>query len=438
MSPEAFSRQYSKSFSLLERNDLYYSSYVYIKKAILNRENPSPKKVEKVIDLIHPTLFIYDSELDKLRNFKSALDFPVGVRAFFRNDYDTALKRLSGVDKKHSLYIESSYLLGILSLIKKEPKKAGYHFNECAKSSYKKDKNILKSEAYIYTFRNRCKQAMARVLYSEKKFELAMKILNTVRKTDYLWPRLLLDKAWTYYHMNENARALGTVISYNSPALKRFTTPEARYLQALMYFEMCYYEKTESISSDFNQHVWANRNIFRKNSDKKLLKLILAKKVPKNPKDQILYYYLKGFKKDTRYMNYMKSTRLLRREIRKLEKLKKQKKLSIAQVLLNHNNTYRRIMLKDFVDFLQTVVEDNYNQITKMKRAFTKIELMLSIVKRQRLKSNKPLNISEKKKRLPLSEIPNTSDKFIWDFQGGYWADELGDYAVALKNRCSK
>lgn len=37
-----------------------------------------------------------------------------------------------------------------------------------------------------------------------------------------------------------------------------------------------------------------------------------------------------------------------------------------------------------------------------------------------------------------LSNIADIEEKFIWDFRGGFWADELGDYAVALKNRCGQ
>ena len=426
---------FSKTFRLLKRNDLNYSSYVFIKKAVLNREALPTRQVEDVIDHIHPTLFIYDEELDKLKNFKSILDFPVGVRAFFQNDYSSAWKRLRGIKSDNNMYIESNYLLGLISLIKNKSKTAATFFTRCAQSSYNKKENSLKSEAYIGTFRNRCKQSLARLFYSAGQYQNTLKVLNTIRKTDYLWPKLLLDKAWTYYHLDQNARALGTVISYNSPALKRFTTPEARYLQALMYFEMCYYEKAESISNDFKQNIWKHRDIFKNNRNIKLLKLIFSKVVPSDADDKALYYYLKGFKKDTRYLSYVKSAVMLKKEIAKLKQVQS---LSSAKLLLKYTKGYQRIMLKDFVDFLNVVVADYYDQIVKMKKSFTKIDLMIGVIKRKRLSQNKSLNLSEKKKSLALSQIPNTDDKFIWDFQGGYWADELGDYAVALRNRCVK
>ena len=63
---------------------------------------------------------------------------------------------------------------------------------------------------------------------------------------------------------------------------------------------------------------------------------------------------------------------------------------------------------------------------------FTQDGLDKNIAKRKKNNSNQDIET------ISLSDIPNTDDKFIWSFKGGFWADELGDYAVALQDRCVK
>ncbi len=422
-------------FDIVYRNKLYYSSYLFLKKSVERDLVIKRKKVFKVLDTIHPSVYIHDDELDKFINKRSQLDYAVGLRRFFLNDFVTATKKLRSVPKNSSMYVEANYLLGLINIRNRKIKSAKKHFYRCIKFSKYKKKTRIKPQSYILSFRNRCIQQLGRLEYTEKDYKTALKVYNFVKKEDYLWPRFLMDKSWAYYMNGENERALGSVISFKAPLLSRFMIPEANYLRALVYYDMCYYEKSEQIYNEFNEVTWKYRNTAKTASRNILLKLLISKKEPINEREKFLYYYLKGYKKDIRYLTFKESRRQIRLEIKKLSRIRSLKQ---ARVFLDTLYGYSSIIKEDFQDFLKNLSTDYYEQIKGMRSAFVKLNLMISLKKRKKIMKENSDKFEDDFFEQSLSNIADIEEKFIWDFRGGFWADELGDYAVALKNRCGQ
>ncbi|MAX66965.1 MAG: hypothetical protein CME66_08515 [Halobacteriovoraceae bacterium] len=426
---------YADMFNIVFKNRLYYSSYIFVKKSIATKESLNKKAVYKVLDTIHPSVYIHDQELDKFVNLDSPLNYAVGMRRFFLNDFLTAKRKLYKIKSNHPMYIESNYLLGLIYLTEQKQKRASAHFKRCVKYVSKKRKSNLKNESYIHTFRNRCIQQIARIEFTKKNYKSTLRILDYVKKDDYIWPRFLIDRAWSYYWLGENERALGSVMTYKAPLLRRFMVPEANYLRGLIYYEMCYFEKAENIYKEFNQTTWKFRKVAQTASRNRLLKLIMLKNPPKSDANKFLYYYLKGFKKDIRYFSFRESRKQLYIEIKRLSRVKSLKQ---ARIFLDTLYFYNKVIKEDFQDFLKNLSLDYYRQIRQMRNAFVKLNLMVSLKKRKKISKENSDKFSDEYAEVSLNDIENVDDKFIWDFRGGFWADELGDYAVALKNRCNK
>lgn len=421
-----------KIFKVAYKHKLYYSSYIFLKKSLLKNSKISLSQSNAVLDTIHPSVFIHDNELDQFVKTNNILNYPVGLRYFFKNKFKIAKYKLKRIKKNDPFYMEANYILGLIELTYKKNKRANQHFKRCVRFSATKRISGIKTKEYIDTFKNRCIQQVARINFENKKYNTALKVLNYVEKTDYIWPRFILDKAWSYYWTDQNARALGSVITFRAPLLQRYMVPEASYLRSLIYYDMCYFEKSEAIYKEFKNTTWKYRNRVKSYSRNNLLKLITTRKEPKNEELKFLYYYLKGFKKDIRYFSYKNAQRQIYKEIKKLSKIKG---LKTAEGFLENLYYYRLAIKEDFLDFLKRIANDYYSQIVQMRRAFVKLDLMISLKKRKHIKSAQKRNVDILD--LSLSSIANVKDKFIWDFQGGFWADELGDYAVALENRCS-
>ena len=422
-------------FNIVFRNKLYYSSYVFLKKSVEKDLRVDNKRVSKVLDIIHPSVFIHDPDLDAFKAGRTQLDYAVAIRSFFLNDFRTAKRKLRGLGKSNPMKLEANYILGLIALTENKTKNASRYFKRCIKESIKKKKSKLKQENYVSTFKNRCIQQLARATFVKKEYKKAIKYYNYVKKNDYIWPRFLMDKAGSYYWMGENERALGSVMSYKAPLLKRFMIPEANYLRGLIYYEMCYFDKAENIYKEYNKSTWKFRKVAKTASRNRLLKLILIKNEPKSDEDKFLYYYLKGFKQDIRFFSFKKSYKAISLEIKKLSKIKS---LRQAKIFLDSLYFYKKAIKKDFQDFLKNLSEDYYTQIKSMRNAFVKLNLMISLNKRKEIAKGIEDKMDEEFLEQSLSNISDIDEKFIWDFRGGFWADELGDYAVALQNRCKK
>ena len=72
----ASAKSFSDMFNIVFRNKLYYSSYVFLKKSVEKDLRVNNKRVSKVLDIIHPSVFIHDPDLDSFVDRKTQLDYP--------------------------------------------------------------------------------------------------------------------------------------------------------------------------------------------------------------------------------------------------------------------------------------------------------------------------------------------------------------------------
>jgi hypothetical protein len=424
-----------KLFRIAYSYHLYYTSYHLLKKSLSAPSAGLDKNmVDNVIDIIHPSLYIYDQQLDQFSNKKTLLDFPVGLRLFFQNKTKLAEERLKSIKPENPMFIESNYILGLINLKKKKNADAYKYFQLCSKSAKNKKPTEFKTEAYIETFEGRCIQQLSRIEYSAKNYKKSISILDLARKTDYIWPHLFLDKAWSYYREGDRPRAMGTILSFDAPILQKFIIPEAIYIKALIYFDFCRYDKVEEVFKNFTPLLEIQNEISTITSNQ-MQALISAQTLDENKKKiKEFYLHLKSFKKDIRYLNYKKSADYLNNEIKKLEKFKHMKK---TPQFIEELKAYKYIVEEDFRDLLTNLRDDYLKQVEASHRNFVKMNLFISSQRRKQVTSKKVPQIN-KGKIIDLNNIPHSIDQSIWDFRGGFWADELGDYAVALEDRCEK
>ena len=182
-----YTKTYADMFNVVYRNKLYYSSYVFLKKSVEINLKIKRSKSNKVMDIIHPSVFIHDPELDNLPNGRTGLDYAIGIRRFFLNDFETAEKKLKMLRKKNPMRFEASYILGLIHLRRGEYRKASTEFKRCVRLSKVKKKVSGRGEQYINTFKNRCVQQVARVSFSQKKYkvtgiDLSSKMINICKK----------------------------------------------------------------------------------------------------------------------------------------------------------------------------------------------------------------------------------------------------------------
>ncbi len=424
-------------FNLNLKHRLYYSAYIFAKKSIMRGEKYiSREDIDLLYDSINPSIFLHDHELDKLQGKNTVLNYAVAMRMFATNKYNYSLKHLNKVKGNRLIFSESLMLKGMIGTITKRNEFAKKSYSSCIKSVKSKSKKSSLDKSYLGTIRNRCVQFLARIYFNEGNYKKSLKIQNLVKKEDYVWPRFIFDKSWNYYWLGDKYRALGSLLTYKAPVLRRFIVPEVNYLRSLIYFENCYFSKSNEIYKDFSKGLYKQRDIFRRITKKSLLNLISRKTAPKGEKYRFIYEYLKGYKKDVRFLRFKRSLRYLNSEVKRLQKVYGAKN---TKRLLGILKSYKNVIINDFYAFLKNLSMDYYNQIEGINKAFVKLKLLSNLNNRKEI-YNKDHEEEDVDSFLNtgLNKIDSGDRKFIWTFIGGFWADELGDYAVATKSRCKK
>jgi hypothetical protein len=75
----------------------------------------------------------------------------------------------------------------------------------------------------------------------------------------------------------------------------------------------------------------------------------------------------------------------------------------------------------------------NYLQFVQAFEGMSYLKLEILKKRKERLYSNKK---QDEGKRGDIQFVERNAKQYFWDFNGEFWADELGDYVFALRSEC--
>lgn len=392
------------------------------------------KLLAPLIKNLHPALVINDTRLDNLENIPSSLDFYVAVRKLNLSQTKTAEIILDRVSKGSIHYAQSRLLRGLLHYQSNNYLAALKAFKVCAKYSQR-----LKETTLYRSLRNKCIIYASRVYFTKKKYGKSLAYLDLIKKRDYLWPRTLLDRAWAYYWNKDYGQTLGSLVTYKAPITERFILPEVFYLRSLVYYKLCYFDKSKRIYNQFEERIK-----FYENSMLKYIKGNNSLEVYRNPQEYgFAHDFFKGFKKEFKYLSFnsaKKNIRVEREKLKMIFKKYKNKNSPIAKIVLDIQKPFN-LALKSFLDhyteYHRQLAQNYLRQISITKKNMVKLKLLLGSNTRKASREGKTTK-NFKKNRLSLYEIEGSNDKAIYEFIGGFWADEIGDYSFALQSACKE
>ncbi len=279
-----------------------------------------------------------------------------------------------------------------------------------------------------------CMIELARHYFSQKKYNEAEAIYETVSNRSLLWPSVLLERAWNNYKIGNYNRTLGLLSTYKFPFLRPYYSLEVSYLEALSYHRLC---------------MWGDA----------LFAIEEAKKQEFTRVDEMTKF-IKGLKKNEKLMvsgsvdaqktwpgllQDWVSSMLRENYWRKRQIEMGQIKLEIAHLADSQESVYRDIVIKKLkkIDekkqielglYFNQRLKDKLIHAQFMMEKMEVLELEVLSASRKVFYANK---VEVQSRKIGDAEyLPTKKFQYFWDFKEEFWSDELGFYVFALKTQC--
>ncbi len=356
-------------------------------------------------------------------------DLIMAKRNLYLKKYKYALKRLHRMPKGHRLFPEALLVVGTIRYQQNNYKKAEEVWQKCAKiAKQREESQEHKIKRYYAVIKESCVINIARMKFKQEQYEEAIRHYEDIPKASFKWPYILLEKAWSYYYMGNYNRAIGILITYDSPLLASYFMPEAEVLKALSYHKLCLYDDALNIIENYYKVYAPRSNGLKKviNSQKGNLyfyNLMFSPIEESEQEHEFLRNLITQVSKRVKYNLDLNTLYALNTElVRGDKKANLERVLDIRVDLEEQINHYVKVSMYRFINEIHSLSTEMFN-----------IKLEILSDKRSFIYKSKTGN---KIKRGSLKNIDRKSYQEFWTFQNAFWADELGDYSLGLKSQC--
>lgn len=431
----------SKLMLYLSKSHYYYSALSFAKDH-LGRESYPSVDFEKAFDKLVIKLGKAPFDiipLSSLSHSKSpGSSYLRGLRYFDQKKFKEAVKILGEVPDRHPLKGESLYFTGYSHYALGEKLKALDALIGCQKEvEYSLAKESDKKKRRFYqVMSERCLVGQARIHYKSENYILSMQAYEKIDKRSYIWPNILLEKAWNSYVERDFNRSLGLLVTYKSPLLGDYFFPEAEVLRALNYFELCLYDDSLKVVTHFHEK-YAERSaglvelLSKKHSPSFFYEQMFAEEsVVKIPFFQNL---LNQIKKKPRFNFTLWN---LRRLLSEQKRMRKKQQNQLTTSLLKSLDAMGDELKKSINNYIVSKLTRFTNEMNRFSEEMYNINLEVFLMQKNIAYESKLGQ--EVRKRGGLENVKRKKNQYYFTFNGEFWADEIGDYSFGLKSACKE
>lgn len=348
-----------------------------------------------------------------------------------------AIKRAANINPNHPVYPFAANLLGAAFASVGKNDDSIKYFKECqrASESMSGKTSLPAVQNQLQINRDYCELGVARAMFGAKRYKEAdLKFLD-IPKTSPIWPEVLFEEAWNSYYLKNYNRTLGKLVTYKAPIFDYVFNPEIETLRALTYLKMCLYQDAKKISDSFYDEylkparrlrLYLKRN---RTNYKYFYRLMLDYEKLKKSDTPLLTRLLKSVYREGSYQEVRES---LIQAAKELEKTKNMPRSSFRNVLINNLNEVVQSQKNIMGAYVKSRLVGKYAQLYKAFEGMSYIKLEVLEQRKARLYRYE----EDQGKRGDVKYIQRNEKQYFWNFNGEFWADELGDYVFALGSEC--
>ncbi len=428
---------------LIEGN-YYFSAIPYIN-TYLENNNEIDAELEADIETLvikTGTMAVLNLDEKRLEKFSiPSISLILGTRLFSKDQNVKAYEVLSKIPDSHQFSSEAALIKGTIRNLERKNIEAFNLYQSCVNKTTTLESNAKgeKLKRYYNYLKETCIIRIARIQIEEKKYEDALVTYELIEKRSYKWPYVLMDQAWANYYLKDYNRALGLTVTYKAPLLQSYFFPEAEVLMALSYYNLCLWDDSLKVVDHFYEvyqpKAQALKDILgkNKNSHTYFLDLYYADTQTRENLNPFIRNLITQTRKQVKFNLDLASLKAAKDELSLLKKLKNKNDFT-ENLESNLSQTIGFISAK--INFyIKKEIFTFINEIHKHSFSMFNLKLELLSKKRDEIYNAKAF-AEAARDRGSDSNVNRKSNQYFFDFNGSFWADELGDYSFGLQSAC--
>ena len=441
-----------KSFNVAKAARMFYKSKNLYSAAIflkthLELGRPLNARLEKILlrvvmkTGVFAFLDLKQEVAKKYRKSSPTINFIMALQFFHRQDFKKSIQLLRRIPKNHYLSVEALFIRGTAYALMGKFSLANAYYKRCEKQSSKRKGSSDMPERYIAFINESCLIHRARILYEQKKFQQALNIYKSISKESYLWPYILIEKAWSYYKLKNYNRTLGLLATYNVSLLDSYFLPETDVLKALSYVRLCLWDDASKVVNKYQSHVEKAQSLklaINKYRGKTLMGEII-KSAKRKKTTSYVGNLMFQIRKKARFNKNFKAYLMLVKERKKMARMKK---TPVVRSLLRKLKIMEIKGFQVFSNYIQQHMFNFLNDLNKFSVEMNKIMVFIAAQERSLLYAAEEEPVNTKKQKITrtrghVRNVDRSSTEQFYTINGEFWADEFGEYSYALSSRCS-
>jgi len=276
----------------------------------------------------------------------------------------------------------------------------------------------------------------ARVMFAARQYKEAELRYLDISKDAFIWPEILFEEAWTSYYLKNYNRTLGKLVSYRAPVFDFIFKPEVEVLRALTFLKMCLFEDSKKTVDDFYSELLnpsrklRNYILTHGKNYRHFYNLMAEHESAKSSNDTLISSILKSIRKDAAFIELKGA---LSSAVAEYNELRKQPRTSLRSNLLRNI----KLVMEEYRTLIGAYVRagmvGKYAELYSAFQGMSYIKLETLSLRKEKLYQSET---QTGQKRGDVRYIDRNDKQYFWNFNGEFWADELGDYVFALRSEC--
>jgi len=388
--------------------------------------------------------FLKVNEEELLKGGREFSSFILGKKYYEQRNFAKSMDYFNQLKMGEFYYLHALYHLGTIFLINEKYEDAYLAFQKTAlmapvlKKKYDAESHTYLSLEFI---QESSEIAIARTFFKMGNLAKARDAFKNISTQSYFFPEMLYESSWNYYRMGLYEQSVGKLLTFEAPFMENYFYPEGEIIKGLTYMKLCRWDDMldliKNYRENYKQQAVSFINFVNNSKEQsKYIQLMIDKDFQKMTHDNFMLRLLKVIQSRPGYISLSKYFGMISAEKKYIEE-KKEKLSKKLYVPIQKSMKQTTHILRDFITlYIQKRIFSLGQEIINLDNVMTEMELFVYSKIKKGIYKKGVNELTVRDKILHLSELNRLTGQYYFNFNGEFWADELGAYLPIMKSKC--